>query len=82
MKVRCEIRIAGEIEIPCCWNDPKETAKNPYYPLEVALYHYGEKLSIEETLRDLLPQMVCGNDTDMDIQFSEAGGIKHYQILP
>lgn len=82
MKARCEIRIAGEVEIPDCWNDPKEIARNPYYPLEVALYHYGEKLEVEDALRELLSQMVCGDDTDMSIQFSEVDGERHYQILP
>jgi hypothetical protein len=82
LKVRCEIRIAGTVDIPDCWNDQKEIIKNPYYPAEVALYHYGEKLNVEETLRELLPQMVCGDDTDMTINFSEVGAERHYQILP
>lgn len=82
MKVRCEIRIAGIVDIPDCWNDQKEAAKNPYFPLEVALYHYGEKLSVEETLSELLPQMICGDNTDMTIQFSEIGAERYYQALP
>lgn len=75
MKANCIITITGEIELPDCWADQKETKKNPYYPLEVADYHYNDKLTERETLEDLLGQMLCGHKgcdtekTDVTVEF-------------
>ena len=66
--MKVAVTITGFIDIPDCWVDPTMMKHNPYFPLEVADYHYNEKLD-EDAAIDSLCRLLKAYPDDFGAKF-------------
>ena len=65
MKIYASVEVTFPIEVPDCWNDNANV-------LEVADYHFNDKLSEEEALKELgdMGKVYRREDQKINISFS------------
>ena len=67
--MKVAVTIKGFIDIPDSWSDPEMMKNNPYFPLDVADYHYNDKLDAEDAIEDLTDQLKAYKD-DFEVDFA------------
>ena len=70
MKLKCVVTIECPIDVPDSWNEPEW----PYEVLNVARYHYNEKLDENEALKEIKQEMakyIDERNVEFDFDFEE-----------
>lgn len=64
--MKVAVTIKGFIDIPDTWSDPKESED---FPLDVADYHYNDKLDAEDAIDDMADRLKAYKD-DFEVYFA------------
>lgn len=78
--MKVAVTITGFIDIPDTWSDPRQGED---FPLDVADYHYNEKLNPDDAIDDLANRIKAyPEDFEADFSWPETHRVTHHPSKP